>query len=1004
MWNENRLNKNRWNNRAFRAAVAVLGGAAMLLGTPKAGAQYTWFQSQIGVGAGVTEVGTSVEQTRDGGYVTVSNYRVGGLNSIVLRRFDRKGNVMLALRYAISGANCTAQSVRETSNGGFIIGGESTQSAGIGLLLIYLDPQLNCPGTGQSWAKVYAGVANSGMGGTVVRERSGGGFVAVGRAPSTGGGIYDAELVVVNGAGVRTAGCNFRYRGTPNLILSFNDVREESNGDYVIVGDYWPTDSQGRVIALRTTSCGNVVWSNLYGRIGIDNYHGESVTLKSADTAGAGFPAGAVIAGTVAVAGTPQAFAMRLNGGGAPVWEKHYPGYYGARSVREDRKGIPNEGIMLATRAVPEADSTQEIGLNVDGAIGFMGPRQVYVGTPDWFEEIIPTKDGGAVRIGGVSPAAGSPRTFLCKTGPIVAPQVASCSNDAGVLFGTSVTGFQPLSLIRVAETLTQTAPIVCSTVFQNATEKCVQFDSCEPRVASLVLGIPFDENASAAVNVVNPAFSATYFGNPLPVNTTTNSCSAPRRMLTLNGVDQYAQVPNYPAINVGTGDFTIAFRMRLSVAGNHPLMSILDKRAGSAGWQVYLSSTNRIGLNLSTGTCGSCFTNYETPALTIPANTCVCVAITVSRQSSNPAERVIRFWINGVLNTTFSGPIVRVGSVGNTGPMTIGRASNSSGQFLNGSIDELQMYNYDVGDAKPATLCNAFGNCPISVTAPNTSICTNVSQGTVKGYVCNNDTVARAFSIQAVGEPVGAGCTVGGPSIVSALPSTATIQPGQCQEVTIVYNRPPLLSLGARGCYSIIAQDTATGEVQTATGSITGIYSFSQCPPPWTNTEAALPTNLPTDQTYRVFNPTNATRNMPYRISAESEVIDPLGSAISLDDLPPGTPVVGSVMVPANSVVERQVKARFVRTQPTGYYSLELSLDLDLDGQPEPAGWMTLRNLVTGDCTADFNGDGFLAGDDFDLYSQLFELGDVSTDFDGDGFTTGIDFDLYVAAYEAGC
>jgi hypothetical protein len=63
-------------------------------------------------------------------------------------------------------------------------------------------------------------------------------------------------------------------------------------------------------------------------------------------------------------------------------------------------------------------------------------------------------------------------------------------------------------------------------------------------------------------------------------------------------------------------------------------------------------------------------------------------------------------------------------------------------------------------------------------------------------------------------------------------------------------------------------------------------------------------------------------------------------------------------------------------------------------------------ENLVSlvNTCPADFDGDGFVTGLDFDLFVLAFEAGDESSDFDGDGFITGLDFDLYVAAYEAGC
>jgi len=77
-----------------------------------------------------------------------------------------------------------------------------------------------------------------------------------------------------------------------------------------------------------------------------------------------------------------------------------------------------------------------------------------------------------------------------------------------------------------------------------------------------------------------------------------------------------------------------------------------------------------------------------------------------------------------------------------------------------------------------------------------------------------------------------------------------------------------------------------------------------------------------------------------------------------------------------------------------------------DMDG----TGTVDARDLAIIDgtfnpcCPADFDGDGFLTGDDFDAFVAAFELGDIVSDFDGDGFVTGEDFDAFVAAFEAGC
>ncbi len=54
--------------------------------------------------------------------------------------------------------------------------------------------------------------------------------------------------------------------------------------------------------------------------------------------------------------------------------------------------------------------------------------------------------------------------------------------------------------------------------------------------------------------------------------------------------------------------------------------------------------------------------------------------------------------------------------------------------------------------------------------------------------------------------------------------------------------------------------------------------------------------------------------------------------------------------------------------------------------------------------CPADFDGDGFVTGDDFDAYVAAFEAGNATADFDGDGFVTGDDFDGFVVQFEAGC
>ncbi len=72
-----------------------------------------------------------------------------------------------------------------------------------------------------------------------------------------------------------------------------------------------------------------------------------------------------------------------------------------------------------------------------------------------------------------------------------------------------------------------------------------------------------------------------------------------------------------------------------------------------------------------------------------------------------------------------------------------------------------------------------------------------------------------------------------------------------------------------------------------------------------------------------------------------------------------------------------------------------------------ENVGWINLDDdsvYVGVQCLADFNGDGFVTGEDFDELVALFEAGDPLADINGDTFVTGEDFDAFVQRFIDGC
>ncbi len=54
--------------------------------------------------------------------------------------------------------------------------------------------------------------------------------------------------------------------------------------------------------------------------------------------------------------------------------------------------------------------------------------------------------------------------------------------------------------------------------------------------------------------------------------------------------------------------------------------------------------------------------------------------------------------------------------------------------------------------------------------------------------------------------------------------------------------------------------------------------------------------------------------------------------------------------------------------------------------------------------CPADFDGNGFVNGDDYDAFATLFDIADPGADINNDGFVNGDDYDFFAEHFDAGC
>jgi hypothetical protein len=209
------------------------------------------------------DIGSSVQQIIDGGYVITGSTRSFGAGNydIYLIRTNASGDTLWTRTYGGSQDEYVS-SARQTADGGYIITG-CTVSFGVVQADIYL---IKTDASGESlWTRTLGGPGRDY--GESAQQTTDGGYMVAGYTSSFGAGGYDFYLVKTNASGetlwTRTYGGSNDDAG--------KSAQQTADGGYVIAGvTYSFGAGYADVYLIKTDAQGDTLWTRTHGGPGAD--------------------------------------------------------------------------------------------------------------------------------------------------------------------------------------------------------------------------------------------------------------------------------------------------------------------------------------------------------------------------------------------------------------------------------------------------------------------------------------------------------------------------------------------------------------------------------------------------------------------------------------------------------------------------------------------------------------------------------------------------------------
>ena len=270
------------------------------------------------------EYGQSIQQTEDGGYIITgfTNSFGNSINDVYLIKTDESGNEQWSKTFG-GDLDDKGYSVQQTTDGGYIITG-FTNSFGNGWSDVYLI-KTDVNGNEQ-WSQTFGDEDNEDYNvGRSVQQTTDGGYIICGSITSFGNGINDVYLIKTDESG------NEQWSKTFGGGLGENgySVQQTTDGGYIITGytesfgneEYNENTPRKNVYLIKTDVNGNEQWSKIFGGEGSD----EGWSIQQTEDGGY------IITGFTSSGNGGSVYLIKTDGNGNEQWSKTFGGGLGEK-------------------------------------------------------------------------------------------------------------------------------------------------------------------------------------------------------------------------------------------------------------------------------------------------------------------------------------------------------------------------------------------------------------------------------------------------------------------------------------------------------------------------------------------------------------------------------------------------------------------------------------------------------------------------------------------------